>query len=99
MAYLNEGENATHEQWAAYTSRIQACALISDEKVRIKKSLFFGSTPTMEKCWWKLKEYESEIYLKIITGKIDIVYFDDFVKQWNERGGELITKEVRAQLK
>lgn len=99
MAYLNEGKNATNEQWAAYTSRIQACSLISDERVRMKKSMFFGSTPTMDRCWWKLKEYESEIYLKIITSKIDIVYFDDFVNQWNERGGDLITKEIRAQHK
>ena len=99
MAYLESGEEATPEQWAAYVSRIQACSLISDEKVKVRKSFYFAATPTMENSWWKLKEYESEIYLKIITGKIDIVYFDDFVKQWNERGGGQITKEVQATLK
>ncbi len=98
MEYLDEDNENTYEQWAAYMSRIKACSLVSDDRVKIKKSLFFGTTYTMNKCWWKLKEYESEIYLKIITGKIDIIYFDDFVKKWNEQGGEQITKEVRAEV-
>ena len=53
----------------------------------------------IDKVYIQLKEYESEIYLKIITGKVNIIYFDEFVEQWNERGGEQITKEVQEKVK
>ena len=99
LAYVDDETDKTLEQWAAYVSRIEACSLISDDKVKIVKSLFFSSTTTMTTSWWRLKEYESETYLKIITGKVDIDYFDEFVKKWYQQGGETITDEVRRELK
>lgn len=95
LAYADSTTEATMEQWAAYVSRIEACSLIADGKVKVVKSLYFSSTPTMTTNWWRLKELESETYLKIITGKVDIDYFDEFVSKWNQQGGEIITDEVR----
>ncbi len=98
LKYVDSGASASTEQWAAYVSRITACALISKDTVIEVKSLFFGDTDTMTKCWWSLKEKESETYLQIITGKLSIDAFDDFVEQWKAGGGEVITKEIRKEL-
>ena len=45
----------------------------------------------MKSHWWRLKAKEKEAYLKIISGEEDISYFDTFVKEWNEQGGQTIT--------
>ena len=42
---------------------------------------------------------EKEAYLKIISGEEDISYFDTFVKEWNEQGGQTITSEVSESMK
>lgn len=83
------------EDWAAYTSRIKACSLLTDSKTREVPSLYFGETKTMKTRWWKLEEMEKEAYLQIITGEKDLDYFDEFVEQWNDQGGNKITQEVR----
>lgn len=98
LAYADDDSDSTLEQWAAYVSRIEACSLIADDRVKMIKALFFSSTPTMSTNWWMLKELESETYLKIITGKVDIDYFDEFVEKWNQQGGITITSEVRKEL-
>ena len=98
MKYVENGEEATIEQWAAYTSRMSACSLISKKSVVEVKAMFFDDTETMEKLWWRLKELESETYLQIITGKLNIDAFDDFMKEWKQNGGETITEEIRKEL-
>ena len=85
-------------EWAAYESRINACSLIADDNVKEIKSLFFIATPTMEKHWWKLKELESNTYLKIITGQESIDLFDDYVQEWKDQGGTAISREVEETL-
>lgn len=60
--------------------------------------MYFKTTDTMKTRWWRLKEKEKEAYLKIICGAEDISYFDTFVNEWNEQGGEAITNEVREEL-
>mgnify|MGYP003317903013 FL=1 len=83
------------EDWAAYSSRIEAPLLFDDKKLISHQSLFYGQTETMETHWWKLEELENNTYIEMIVGEKDISYFDDFVKEWNEQGGSQITKEVR----
>ena len=91
-------KNATSTQWAAYVSRITACRLLNEGNIRIVDSMYFKTTDTMKTRWWRLKEKEKEAYLKIICGAEDISYFDTFVNEWNEQGGETITNEVREEL-
>ena len=91
--------NKTSTQWAAYMSRIKACSLIAQDNIMVVDSLYFKTTDTMKSHWWRLKAKEKEAYLKIISGEEDISYFDTFVKEWNEQGGQTITSEVRASMK
>lgn len=91
--------NKTSTQWAAYMSRIKACSLIAQDNIKVVDSLYFKTTDTMKSHWWRLKTKEKEAYLKIISGEEDISYFDTFVKEWNEQGGQIITSEVRESMK
>ena len=91
--------NKTSTQWAAYMSRIKACSLIAQDNIKVVDSLYFKTTDTMKSHWWRLKAKEKEAYLKIISGEEDISYFDTFVKEWNEQGGQIITPEVSESMK
>lgn len=97
-SYINSNGDFSSQEWAAYESRISACSLIADDNVKEIKSLFFIATPTMEKHWWKLKELESNTYLKIITGQESIDLFDDYVQEWKDQGGTAISREVEETL-
>lgn len=97
-AYI-KNEDKTSTQWAAYMSRIKACSLIAQDNIKVVDSLYFKTTDTMKSRWWRLKAKEKEAYLKIISGEEDISYFDTFVEEWNEQGGETITDEVRESMR
>jgi putative aldouronate transport system substrate-binding protein len=94
QSYLEHGEDASVEDWAAYTSRITACRLLNESKIKKVSSVYFAQTDTMKEEWWKLKDLENETFLQIVTGVKDIDYFDTFVKQWKAGGGDTITSEV-----
>ncbi len=97
-SYIKNKES-TSTQWAAYMSRIKACSLIAQDNINVVDSLYFKTTDTMKSRWWRLKAKEKEAYLKIISGEEDISYFDTFVQEWNEQGGETITAEVRESMR
>lgn len=97
-AYIKNADK-TSTQWAAYMSRIKACSLIAQDNINVVDSLYFKTTDTMKSRWWRLKAKEKEAYLKIISGEEDVSYFDTFVKEWKEQGGETITAEVRESMK
>lgn len=97
-SYLKDAENASAEDWAAYTSRITACKILNDGRTNKVESLYFGETETMVTDWWSLENLESDTYLKIVTGESALDEFDRFVESWYQNGGETITKEVRAEI-
>ena len=97
-SYLKDAENASAEDWAAYTSRITACKILNDGRTNKVESLYFGETETMVTDWWSLENLESDPYLKIVTGESSLDEFDRFVENWYQNGGETITKEVRAEI-
>lgn len=97
-SYLKDAENASAEDWAAYTSRITACKILNDGRTNKVESLYFGETETMVTDWWSLENLESDTYLKIVTGECALDEFDRFVENWYQNGGETITKEVRAEI-
>ncbi|MEG0692633.1 MAG: hypothetical protein RR444_06085, partial [Oscillospiraceae bacterium] len=45
-----------------------------------------------------LDKLEDQMYLQIILGEKPVEYFDEFVKQWKELGGDTLTQEVEAEL-
>lgn len=96
-SYLKNEDNASSEDWAAYTSRITACKILNDARTNKVESLYFGETETMVSDWWHLENLESDTYLKIVTGEADLDEFDSFVDNWYKTGGTTITKEVRRE--
>ena len=78
-SYLKNEDNASSEDWAAYTSRITACKILNDARTNKVESLYFGETETMVSDWWHLENLESNTYLKIVTGEADLDEFDSFV--------------------
>lgn len=97
--YLAKKKENSAENWAAYASRIEALGLLEKNNVVKVKSGYFSTTATMNKKMWKLKELESDAYLQIISGSKPVSYFDDFVKQWKEEGGDTITQEVNNEIR
>ena len=97
--YLANKKENSAENWAAYASRIEALGLLEKNNVVKVKSGYFSTTATMNKKMWKLKELESDAYLQIISGSKPVSYFDDFVKQWKEEGGDAITQEVNNEIR
>lgn len=96
LKYLHDPRKATPDQWAAYTSRITACEILSKAETEEVKTYCFAQTDTMRSVWWRLKEMQKQAYLEIITGEKPLEYFDTFVEQWYESGGEEILREVNG---
>ncbi len=85
------GDVTTSNAWAAYTSRIQATALLTKENLdENQPPLSLGSQEI--KIPEELLEEEKNTFLQIIVGEKPPEYFDTFVKKWYENGG-LLTKE------
>ena len=57
-----------------------------------------SSTSTMDTKWWRLKELESNVYLRIITGQVSVDFFDKFVQEWKDLGGTTISREVEEAI-
>lgn len=53
-------------------------------------------TPTMQEKGDQLQQTEHETFLQIIYSKKDITYFEEFVANWRESGGDQMTMEVNA---
>lgn len=98
-AYLEHPETADAEEWAAYESRIKACSLMSGGWLEVISPVFSGETETMKEKWAELLALEKKAYLEIISGERELDYFDGFVEEWMEKGGEKITQEVACSLK
>lgn len=56
-------------------------------------------TKTTEAYRYTLKELESETFLKIIRGESELSAFNDFVKEWQEEGGNEIIQEMIQERK
>ena len=97
--YLEHPETAGVEEWAAYQSRIRACALVSGSRLEVISPVFSGETDLMREKWAELLALEKKAYLEIISGEQELEYFDRFVEEWMEKGGKEITAEVMEQMK
>ena len=41
-----------------------------------------------------LRDWQQQIFVKIISGDLPLEYFDTYVKKWEERGGKVLTEEA-----
>ncbi len=75
--------------------QLDAAGIRINQTVNEGKNYYTGPmTPTMKSKGELLKKLATESYLKIIYGEKPIEYFDEFVKQWLDNGGQKITDEV-----
>ena len=96
LDYINEDVEFVAENWAAYSSRIEALSHFKKTKINTKQSIFYGQTETMVSHWWKLEDLENKTFIEIIMGQKDIDAFDEFKKTWLKQGGEQIIKEIKG---
>ena len=65
------------------------------EKNNYTRNRFYGAdTPEMQRRMSILRSQEEAMILDIVTGNKPIEFFDEFVANWNNLGGETITFEV-----
>ena len=99
--YINGNVDA--DNWSRYHSRLKGVGLIQDLKEKDKfvwlTPIFPETTSTMETSWANLEKLEEEMFIKIVTGDVDVEKgFEQFVESWNEQGGTQIIKEISEQL-
>lgn len=85
------------EAWSSSQAYLQGGAVSKKPMIKVE-SLFYDTTPTMEKSWAELQKLENETYLKIVTGELSIDAFEPFVFAWNNQGGNQITHEVNEEV-
>lgn len=58
-------------------------------------SITYSPTESMEMMWTNLETAESEMVMRVITGKDDISAFDRFVERWYAEGGQSSPRKCR----
>lgn len=87
------GKSSTPADWAAYKSRISAVGLLVDGGYQSKERRYLDDTDgELPK---SLQQLEKKSFIQIIMGEKPISYFDTFVKEWYDQGGEEITEQIR----
>lgn len=86
------------EAWSSSQAYLLGGAVSKKPMVKVE-SLFYNTTPSMEKSWAALQKLENETYLKILTGELPIDAFDSFAQTWLNQGGNQITQEVEEEVR
>lgn len=87
------GKSSTPADWAAYKSRISAVGLLVDGGYQSEERRYLDDTDgELPK---SLQQLEKKSFIQIIMGEKPISYFDTFVKEWYDQGGEEITEQIR----
>lgn len=90
-----DGSDTSEVAFKAYYYRYVASQLLSDDKMNPIDAAYYYTTESSASLQTELDTLEQEMYLSIIIGDKDISYFDDFVKQWYNIGGETLLNEVK----
>lgn len=88
-----EKENYTAEDWAAYKSRISAVGLLVDGDYTPAVHPYLDDTDGVIP--QSLKQLEKDAFIQIIMGEKPVSYFDTFVRQWYQQGGQELTEQIR----
>ena len=87
------GKSSTPADWAAYKTRISAVGLLVDGGYQSEERRYLDDTDgELPK---SLQQLEKKSFIQIIMGEKPISYFDTFVKEWYDQGGEEITEQIR----
>jgi putative aldouronate transport system substrate-binding protein len=96
---IAKGEKADSTDWLNYNARMVSSKLMYETPVNVVQPVFFDQTDSMPLKWSTLQKMEREAMLKILTNEKSVDYFDTFVEEWINAGGEQITKEVNEAIK
>jgi putative aldouronate transport system substrate-binding protein len=80
--------------WATRMARLDAALLLAKGYNEVRSDPKAVRFYSVDENWPSLKKMEAEAYLQIITGAQPIDYFDTFVKQWNESGGQALLDKM-----
>lgn len=94
-AQFADGSDRNELSFKAYYYRYVGSQLLSDERIQPHEAAYYYTTESSPSLQTELDTLEQEMYLSIIIGDRSVDYFDDFVKQWNEIGGETLLNEVK----
>lgn len=84
--------------WIHYHGRYLASNIVDAPEVNITYPVFSFTTDSMADLKPNLDTLESTAFLQIITGEKPVDYFDEFVEEWYEQGGDIVTEEVRKEV-
>ena len=83
------------EDWAAYKSRISAVGVLVDGHYNPERRQYLvdsdGEVPNM------LATLEKNAFIQMIMGEQSMDYFDTFVEEWYEQGGQELTQKIREE--
>lgn len=84
------------DNWAYYTARLTASLATDEETCNPVNPIYFFQTKTMLEIWDYLVSMENDMIRLIMHGEQGIEYFDTFVTDWKEAGGEDVVAEIQA---
>ena len=87
------GSLTTANGWAAYTSRVTAVDTLVEGGITDETLLFMGDADV--EISQELQDLEQQAFLQIIAGEKPLDYFDTFVEEWYESGGQALTEKAR----
>ncbi len=101
--YLETGDPTLWPFWNAFypgPGHSWYLTFAENDESMIKKNLWWGlPTNSMVAYLPIYKKMAEETMTRIITGDADVSAWDKMVSDWNKLGGDIITEEVRNQLK
>ncbi|MCT4687845.1 extracellular solute-binding protein [Vallitalea sp.] len=97
--YIKNPSNAI--SWGMYFSRIAPNGGVANMKYLFENAYInydevYTCTNTMIKKEKSLKKYQNYIFNKIIMGEVPIEFFDEYIYEWNIRGGNNIKDELNT---
>lgn len=93
-----ENPRADLEIWRSFYGYTAPSDLLKQDMNELYNE-FTGVTRTMERRWVNLQKLESETFSRIVIGELPLDAFDTFVSDWKAQGGDIVTEEVREEIK
>ncbi|MDQ0089140.1 putative aldouronate transport system substrate-binding protein [Paenibacillus anaericanus] len=82
------------EGWKSAIAYEYGVGILASTPMEQVRSVYYGTTLSMNDNWANLEKLENETFLNIIVGDLPISAFDEFVADWKRLGGDQITGEV-----
>lgn len=93
-----DGSDKTELSFKSYYYRYVGSNLLSGSEMNPHEAAYYYTTDSSASLQAELDTLEQEMYLSIIIGEKSVDYFDDFVTQWKNIGGDTLLEEVKQVL-